>query len=303
MIAEKIIQNVRNKVLGTAGIVTGVIITTVFIINCVYKIAPGMAGVQYSMDGGIVSETLGQGYHVVWPWRKVVEYPVSTEVVYYNVAKDGAQSSNEEKDNGIDISTKDGKTVHVSVTYAFHMDEDKLPEVFTKFRGQSIEKIEAGYMKSELLRCINEVTAKYNLMEVVGEQRQTINNEVFQRLKESLGEFGVIVETLNISDAKPDTATAEAIQKVIDAQNKLQQATIEKQTAEQEAEKRIIEAKGKADAARIEAEGVAAANDLVRKSLSSELVKQHAIDKWDGKLPNVSGAGNILLEIPAGGQQ
>ena len=303
MIAEKIIQNVRNKVLGTAGIVTGVIITTVFIINCVYKIAPGMAGVQYSMDGGIVSETLGQGYHVVWPWRKVVEYPVSTEVVYYNVAKDGAQSSNEEKDNGIDISTKDGKTVHVSVTYAFHMDEDKLPEVFTKFRGQSIEKIEAGYMKSELLRCINEVTAKYNLMEVVGEQRQTINNEVFQRLKESLGEFGVIVETLNISDAKPDTATAEAIQKVIDAQNKLQQATIEKQTAEQEAEKRIIEAKGKADAARIEAEGVAAANDLVRKSLSSDLVRQHAIDKWDGKLPNVSGAGNILLEIPAGGQQ
>lgn len=303
MIAEKIIQNVRNKVLGTAGIVTGVVITTVFVINCVYKIAPGMAGVQYSMDGGIVSETLGQGYHIVWPWRKVVEYPVSTEVVYYNVAKDGAQSSNEEKDNGIDISTKDGKTVHVSVTYAFHMDEDKLPEVFTKFRGQSIEKIEAGYMKSELLRCINEVTAKYNLMDVVGEQRQTINNEVFQRLKESLGEFGVIVETLNISDAKPDTATAEAIQKVIDAQNKLQQATIEKQTAEQEAEKRVIEAKGKADAARIEAEGIAAANDLVRKSLSPELVKQHAVDKWDGKLPHVSGADNILLEIPAGDQQ
>lgn len=302
MISVEKVQDIRKKVLGSFGIVVGVVIAIIFAFNCVYKIAPGMAGVQYSIDGGIVSETLGQGYHVVWPWRRVVEYPVSTEVVYYNVAKDGAQSSNEEKDNGIDISTKDGKTVHVSVTYAFHMDEEKLPEVFTKFRGQSIEKIEAGYMKSELLRCINEVTAKYNLMDVVGEQRQAINNEVFQRLKESLGEFGVVVETLNISDAKPDTATAEAIQKVIDAQNKLQQATIEKQTAEQEAEKRVIEAKGKADAARIEAEGIAAANDLVRQSLSSDLVRQHAIDKWDGKLPHVSGTDNILLEIPAGEQ-
>ena len=301
MISVEKVQDIRKKVLGSFGIVVGVVIAIIFAFNCVYKIAPGMAGVQYSIDGGIVSETLGQGYHVVWPWRKVVEYPVSTEVVYYNVAKDGAQSSNEEKDNGIDISTKDGKTVHVSVTYAFHMDEEKLPEVFTKFRGQSIEKIEAGYMKSELLRCINEVTAKYNLMDVVGEQRQAINNEVFQRLKESLGEFGVVVETLNISDAKPDTATAEAIQKVIDSQNALQKAKIDYEAAKIEAERKKAIARGNADATYIEAEGIAKANEMLSKTLTSEVLEQHKIDKWDGKLPQYQlGSTSSFLKI--GGQ-
>lgn len=296
MISNDIIQNVRRKVLGTAGIIGGVIVTSIFIFNCVCKIMPGMAGIVYNLDGGIEGETLGQGIHLVLPWKKIVEYPVSTETVYYLTKKEDT-----DVDNGVDISTKDGKTVHVSVTYAFHMDEAELPKVFTKFRGQPIEQIEAGYMRSELLRCINEVTASYNLMDVVGEKRADINSNVYEQFKNSLAEFGVVVETLNIADAKPDSATAEAIQKVIDSQNKLQQATIEKQTAEQEAERRIIEAKGKAEAARLEAEGIAAANELVRNSLSPDLVRQHAIDKWDGSLPQVSGNGNFLFDIPIKG--
>lgn len=293
MISEEALRAVRKKLLGTAGIISCVLVASVFIFNCVYKVMPGMAGIVYNLDGGIEGETLGQGIHLVLPWKKVVEYPVSTETVYYLTKKEDT-----DPDNGIDISTKDGKTVHVSVTYAFHMDETELPKVFTKFRGQSIDKIEAGYMKSELLRCINEVTAGYDLMAVVGDKRAEINAAVFNRFRDSLTEFGVVVETLNIADAKPDAATAEAIQKVIDSQNKLQQATIEKQTAEQEAERRIVEAKGKSEAARIEAEGIAAANELVRNSLSPELVRQHAVDKWNGVLPQISGNGNFLFEIP-----
>lgn len=289
---------IKKKIFGSIGIIAAVIVAVIFIVNCLYKISPGMAGIVYNLDGGIEGETLGQGIHIVLPWKKIVEYPVSTETVYYLVKKE-----DNDVDNGIDISTKDGKTVHVSVTYAFHMDEAELPKVFTKFRGQPIDKIEAGYMKSELLRCINEVTAQYDLMAVVGDKRAEINSAVFNRFKDSLGEFGVVVETLNIADAKPDSATADAIQRVIDAQNKLQQATIEKQTAEQEAEKRIIEAKGKAEAAKLEAEGIAAANERVRESLSPTLIQQHAIEKWDGKVPQVNGNGAMMFNIPLENKQ
>jgi regulator of protease activity HflC (stomatin/prohibitin superfamily) len=178
------------------------------------------------------------------------------------------------------------------------MDADKLPQVFAKFRGQPIDKIESGYMKSELLRVINEVTSQYNLMDLVGDKRQEINTKVFKGFNESLFDFGVVVETMNISDAVPDTATAEAIQNVINAQNKLQQATIEKQTAEQEAEKRIVEAKGKAESVRIEAEAQAKANELLEHSLTDNIVKNKAIEKWDGKMPQVNGGGNMMFNIP-----
>lgn len=287
---EQVRNRVKNRLIGSAGIIVAVVIAFFILMFCVYKIGPGMAGIIYRVDGGIADETLGQGYHIVSPMSKVVEYPVSTETV--NLDK--------ETNGGVSISTSDGKTVACSVTYSFHMDQDRLPEVFTKFRGLPLEQIESGYMKSELLRCINEVTSQYSLMDVVGSKRQELNEKVFARYRDSLSDFGVVVETLNISEAQPDDATAAAIQNVINSQNKLQQAQIEKQTAEQEAEKRIVEAKGKAESVRIEAEAQAAANELLERSLTDNIVKNKAIEKWDGKMPQVNGGGNMLFNIPVG---
>lgn len=292
---EQTYNRVRNRLIGSAGIIAAIVVVFFIFIFCVYKVSPGYSAVVYNMDGGLEDEVLGQGYHVLMPWKKATPYPVSTESVFYKKATDGDK---EDKDTSINVATKDGKQVNVSVTYTYHMDADKLPQVFAKFRGQPIDKIESGYMKSELLRVINEVTSQYNLMDLVGDKRQEINAKVFKGFNEALFDFGVVVETMNISDAVPDTATAEAIQNVINAQNKLQQATIEKQTAEQEAEKRIVEAKGKAESVRIEAEAQAKANELLEHSLTDNIVKNKAIEKWDGKMPQVNGGGNMMFNIP-----
>lgn len=292
---EQVKNRVKNRLIGSAGIVVAVIVAFLVFLFCVYKVDPGYSAVQYNMDGGLEDDVLEQGYHIVAPWKRVTPYPVSTESVFYKKAEE-----DKDKDTSINVATKDGKQVNVSVTYTYHMDADKLPQVFAKFRGQPIDKIESGYMKSELLRVINEVTSQYNLMELVGDKRSEINSKVFKGFNEALSDFGIIVETMNISDAVPDAATAEAIQNVINAQNKLQQAQIEKQTAEQEAEKRIVEAKGKAESVRIEAEAQAAANELLERSLTDNIVKNKAIEKWDGKMPQVNGGGNMLFNIPIG---
>lgn len=294
---EQTRNQIRNRLIGSAGIIAAIVVTFLVFVFCVYKVSPGYSAVVYNMDGGLEDEVLGQGYHVLMPWKKATPYPVSTESVFYKKANSDDKDG---KDTSINVATKDGKQVNVSVTYTYHMDADKLPQVFAKFRGQPIDKIEDGYMKSELLRVINEVTSQYNLMDLVGDKRQEINEKVFKGFNEALFDFGVVVETMNISDAVPDAATAEAIQNVINAQNKLQQATIEKQTAEQEAEKRIVEAKGKAESVRIEAEAQAKANELLERSLTDNIVKQHAIDKWNGEVPKVSGGGNMMFNIPVG---
>lgn len=285
---EDVRKQVFKRLVGSAGIIIAVAVICVICACCVYKIGPGMAGIIYRVDGGIVDETLGQGYHVVSPFSKVVEYPVSTETVNFDKDTNG----------GISISTSDGKTVACSVTYSFHMDQERLPEVFTKFRGLPLEQIENGYMKSELLRCINEVTSQYSLMDVVGSKRQELNEKVYTRYRDSLSSFGVVVETLNISEAQPDQATAEAIQNVINSQNALEKAKIDKQTAEQEAEKRVTEAKGKAEAIKVEAEAQAAANEMLERSLTDNVVKNKAVEKWDGKMPQVNGGGSMMFNIP-----
>lgn len=259
-----------------------------------YKIAPGYAGVIYNMDGGVEENVLPQGYHVVAPWKKVIEYPVSTETVYYTKSADG-KDEDDKGDSSINVNTKDGKQVNVSVTYSFHMDADNLPLVFTKFRGRSTTEIEAGYVKNEMYQAINEVTSQYSLMDLVGDKRPEINAKVFEKFRNSLSEFGIIIETFNLSDVVPDEQTKEAIQKVVNAQNVYEQAKIEKQTAEVEAEKARITAQGKADAAVIEAEGQAKANEKLQQSLSDNVIRQHTIEKWDGKLPQYQLSDNGAL--------
>ena len=286
-----------NQKVGNIGIGLGLFGAATLGFMCTYKIAPGYAGVVYNMDGGVEDNVLPQGYHVVAPWKKVTAYPISTETVYYTKSADGKESG-ETADNSINVNTKDGKQVNVSVTYSFHMDADNLPAVFTKFRGQSTAKIEAGYVKNEMYQAINEVTSQYSLMDLVGDKRPEINSKVFEKFKASLEPFGIVIETFNLSDVVPDEQTKDAIQKVVNAQNVLEQAKIEKQTAEVEAEKARIQARGRADAALIEAEGQAQANLKLQQSLSEGILQQRAIEKWDGTFPQVMSDGGVLFNIP-----
>ena len=226
----------QESSIGKIGIGIVIFGAAVLGLMCTNRIAPGYAGVVYNMDGGVEDTVLPQGYHLTAPWKKIIEYPISTETVYYTKSQDGKDDDDDKSDNSINVNTKDGKQVNVSVTYAFHMDPNNLPAVFTKFR-------------------------------------------------DSLSPFGVIIETFNLSDVVPDEQTKEAIQKVVNAQNVLEQAKIEKQTAEVEAEKARIDAKGKADAAIIEAEGQSQANAKLQQSLSDNVIRQHAIEKWNGELP------------------
>ena len=294
---ENDIEDVKgtiSKIVGSIGIGFVFIVLLIFGYSCTYKVDPGYAGVIYSMDGGIETETLGQGFHVVAPWKKVIEYPVSTETVYYTKNND---DGDEKKDNSINVNTKDGKQVNVSVTYAYHMDEVQLPSVFEKFRGQKSEVIEAGYMKNEMYQAINEITSQYSLMELVGDKRPQINEAILDKFRNSLEPYGIVIETFNLSDVVPDEQTKEAIQAVVNAQNALEKAKVEKEQAEVDAEKARVAAKGKADAELIEAEGTAAANAKLQESLTPLIVEQRKLDKWDGKLPGIiAGDSNLLIQ-------
>ena len=294
---ENDIEDVKgtiSKIVGSIGIGFVFIVLLIFGYSCTYKVDPGYAGVIYSMDGGIETETLGQGFHVVAPWKKVIEYPVSTETVYYTKNND---DGDEKKDNSINVNTKDGKQVNVSVTYAYHMDEVQLPSVFEKFRGQKSEVIEAGYMKNEMYQAINEITSQYSLMELVGDKRPQINEAILDKFRNSLEPYGIVIETFNLSDVVPDEQTKDAIQAVVNAQNALEKAKVEKEQAEVDAEKARVAAKGKADAELIEAEGTAAANAKLQESLTPLIVEQRKLDKWDGKLPGiVAGNSNLLIQ-------
>ena len=68
--------------------------------------------------------------------------------------------------------------------------------------------------------------------------------------------------------------------------------------AETEKKTAITNAEADAEAAKIRAEGEAAAKDALSKSLTSEVIENKKIEKWNGELPYLYGADNALIQVP-----
>ncbi|MCQ2186700.1 MAG: hypothetical protein MJY92_08300, partial [Bacteroidales bacterium] len=77
-------------------------------------------------------------------------------------------------------------------------------------------------------------------------------------------------------------AKNQAVQNALKAENKVKEAEAEAKIA-------IAKAEGEAKALRIQGDGEAYYNRVVAASLNELLVRQDAIEKWDGKLPEYTG--------------
>ena len=121
------------------------------------------------------------------------------------------------------------------------------------------------------------------------------------------------------NEVDADEETRASVQRKVNAQQELELAQIEQKTAnvqaqkdkevaliaaEQEkevaqinAEKAKIKAEGDAEAVRIKAEADAEANEKIAKSLTPELIEKLRIDKWNGDVPKVNGAGTSIIDL------
>ncbi|MBQ7725764.1 MAG: prohibitin family protein, partial [Clostridia bacterium] len=64
--------------------------------------------------------------------------------------------------------------------------------------------------------------------------------------------------------------------------------------AETEKQTKITNAQAEAEVKVTQAEAEAKANRLLNQELTEKIIQKQFIEKWDGKLPVVSGEGSIL---------
>ncbi|WP_164491815.1 prohibitin family protein [Staphylospora marina] len=280
----------KGRIVGT---VIGLILLVVVVVNCTAIIEPGYKGVVFSLNGGLKDEVLDQGLRFVWPWENVTQYPVSTETVYLT------KNSGEGSDQSMDVNTSDGKSVNVDVVYSYHMEPEKLPHIFTKFRRREAPEIESGYIKVQLKTVMQSVTTRYSVLGVYTEHRQEVTNEIQKKLSEILAKDGIILETISLADVRIDANTLKTIQSIADAQNRQEYLKREEANKRQEAINNKIEAEGKKQVSIIQAQGQAEANRILQQSLTPSIVQLEWIKKWDGKMPTVQGSGSPLIQMPA----
>lgn len=125
-----------------------------------------------------------------------------------------------------------------------------------------------------------------------------------QKLAESLnqkyGEGAVFINKVVINNMDFEEAYNTAIQQKSIAQQNADKQKIENEAAiaKAEADKQVAITNAEAEAQKtsIAADAQAEANRKIAESLSEPLIEYQKIQKWDGKLPTVSG-GNALVSI------
>ena len=287
-----------KKSLG--GIATAVIIALVVIVLfvCTVRIPAGYVGVVYNMNGGISDKTLTQGFHVISPTQNVTTYSIGIEQSYLTASNDGDSSN----DESFEVPSNDGKGLTVDMTFTYRYDADRVADTFTRFKGQSGKDVKNSFIKPNIMSWTKEVTAKYSVIDLLGDKRATLNSELTDYLKQKFEPYGIVIESVSLINIDPDEETRSAVQKKVNAQQDLELAKIEQQTANVNAEKEkevaITKANQEKETAQInaeskliEAQAQADANRLISQSLTPELIRQQMYEKWDGKLPTVQ-AGN-----------
>lgn len=291
------------------AVVLGVIMVIALIVgfSCAKKVPTGYVGIVYSMNGGVSDEVLSQGWHIVGPTKQVTLYSIGIEQSYLTAGKDGDSHD----DDSFEVPSSDGKGLKVDLTFTYRYDSEKVTDLFTRFKGQSGKAVRDSFIKPNIISWTKEVTAKYPVTEILGDERANLNIALSEYISEKFKPYGIIVENVSLIDIDADDETRASVQRKVNAQQELELAQIEQKTAnvqaqkdkevalikaEQEKETAIIEAEqakikaeGQAEAARIKAQAESAANKMIAESLTTELIEKQKIDKWNGDVPMVQG--------------
>ena len=275
----------KNRTATIIGL--AVVALVVLIISCTKMVDNSEIGIKFKKfsltDQGqlIATEVTGLIFYNPITTR-VFTYPVYIQRVDYQP---------------FTVTTKDAAEFTMDPMLAYQLERDKASYVFNKYR-RDLREIENGYMRTCIYDAYRISANNYTSDELMA-NRAKFEQEVRQMLIHSLGSEGFNVQEFTSRITPPKSLSAaieaenQAIQEALKAENLVKQAEANAQIA-------IAKAKGEAEATKVKADAEAYYNRTISASLSTLIVQEDWIEKWDGKLPEVMSQGNgLMMNLPA----
>lgn len=268
----------RNKLISIAvALIAVIIIVPTCLVQCtvVDNAEVGIKFKRFSLtDQGTLKATPVTGFVFYNPISTAVfTYPVFIQRVDYEI---------------FSVTTKDAAVFAMDPVLAYQVERSRATDIFAKYR-KPLRDIESGYMRTCVWDAYRITANNYTSDELMA-SRAKFEAEVRAMLDASLGSEGFIVTEFTSQITPPASLSAAieakntAIQESLKAENLIKQA-------EANAKIEIAKAEGTAKALKIQADGEAYYNRTVAASLNELLVRQDAIEKWDGKMPTYNGSG------------
>lgn len=270
-------------------IIVGVVVGIFIMFSSCDVINAGHVGVKVDMYGsgkGVNNVTACTGWVFFNPiTTKVYEFPTYIQHKEYKKTEDG--------DSSFTVNTKDGSEFRVSPILNYSVSADKAPAIFAKYR-RTLPELEEGFLKTAIYDAFRLATNKYSAEELIS-NRALFEVEVRRLLSNQITKEGFIVNQFTSNLEYPTSfknainAKNNAVQAALTAENQVQTATAQ-------AKIKVATAQGNAEALLTNARAEAESNKLRQSTLTSMLLQQQWIEKWDGALPKTqlaSGANTM----------
>lgn len=202
-----------------------------------------------------------------------------------------------------DAASSDLQKVSTTVALNYHVVPERAVEVYSRIGAFS--RIVPTVIDPAVRETTKAVDARYTAEQLIT-QRAEVARAIKEALTDRLLRYGIVIDDFSITDFSFSATFDAAIEAKTVAEQQVLTEKRNLQRIEIEAQQRVATAKGKADAIRLQAEAEADALRMQREQISRELVQlraveaqRAAIDKWDGKLPTVTGDGVPLIDVSA----
>jgi regulator of protease activity HflC (stomatin/prohibitin superfamily) len=276
------IRKIKIKSQKGSRILLGMGIAVLFfiIMDSYHLIHAGHVGV-ITHFGAVQEEILPEGLHFITP--------VKTKVVPINVRIQLVEDE-------ASASSKDLQIVTSRVALNFYLSKAKANIIFQELGLDYERTIIAPTIQESLKSTI----AKFNAEEVIT-QRPKVKQMIFEDIKIRLEKNNIIVTDFSIVDFSFSTEFNKAIEEKQIAEQSALRAVNDLERIKTEAEQVEVKALGDAKAQIEIAKAEAQAQELLRKTISEQIIKLRAIEKWNGVLPLYVGeSGGLFLDIVRG---
>lgn len=227
-----------------------VIVLVIFVSKSTIVIGSGEAGVLYQTLGkGVVTDEppLGEGFHFVAPWNKVIVYEVRQQELFEKMQ----------------VLSSNGLEIKLDGSAWFQPEQEKLGLLHQEKGENYVDRI----LKPAIRSAARSVVGRYTPEQLYSSKRDAIQEEIFNETRKIVSDQYVQLNEFLVRDVTLPATIKEAIER------KLGQ--------EQEAleyEFRIEKAKKEAERQKIDAEGKATANRILSASLTDKILTEKGIE-------------------------
>lgn len=192
------------------------------------------------------------------------------------------------------IQAKDMQEISIYYKVAYRIPFDKVIPNAQTLQGDVYEVIIEPRVKETMA----DIVVRYTAEEVISKREEIAKIAREQIMKnDEISKRSIIEEVVLMKFDFTDPAFKKAVDDKKRAIQYAEQAEVEKKTAKARADQAIFEAEGKAKAIKLEAEAMKANQKIVEMKQIDASLK--AIEKWDGRLPNVLINGGKSNGIPS----